>query len=544
MLRLSHGRLSWSDADTTAMDSILGPDAAATQHSPVNAALIKAAARRGLHLSPKTTRLLERAEDVHHAAEALKVLPDAPNAYRWERAFVHQRVAINLFDVMQRMHGVTAFLNADKTGVGKTLDALLWAHNVLRAERVLIITKNGAKLQWIDAIHEFIPFSKYAVITNVEGTIPEQTALAATRRGWVVGHWQSLVHAAKGYRKRPWDAIILDEAHYIGNPTSYAALVAPRLRSEHRMAMTANPYTNHPGELFAILRFLYPQIYTSYWRFFNMYVKASPMRFGGMDIQGVKRTKLLRWELSPFTIARTKQQVYASLPAIARVRRTVTLSPRGVREYGRLKKQFFAELDKLDGGTKLLPIINDLARLTRIRQYLIDPGLIGAAEKPIKYEEMTDLSDELSDPLVIFTSYRQAALRLGAYLRKKRGKKFVVDYIHGGITLDKRHIAKKRFLHGDVNALIVVTQAGGEALNLGKYGLVAHLDLPWTPRDLEQTEGRVDRPEEGTGNLVPTTAYRIIVKDSYEERMEQKLAQKHDAFVKVFTISDLRELFA
>jgi hypothetical protein len=81
-------------------------------------------------------------------------------------------------------------------------------------------------------------------------------------------------------------------------------------------------------------------------------------------------------------------------------------------------------------------------------------------------------------------------------------------------------------------------------LNLGKWGNVLHLDLPWTARDFEQTEGRVDRPEEGTGKMIPTTSYRVIVSDSYEGRMEEKLEKKHGMFADVFTVADLKKLFA
>jgi SNF2 family DNA or RNA helicase len=88
-----------------------------------------------------------------------------------------------------------------------------------------------------------------------------------------------------------------------------------------------------------------------------------------------------------------------------------------------------------------------------------------------------------------------------------------------------------------------VTSLGSVALNLGKYGLVMHLDLPWTPKDVEQSEGRVDRPNEKTGKSVPTTAYRIIVADSYEQRLERKLDARHADFKSVFTHHDLEDLF-
>ena len=539
MIRIIRDTLRWQERDIPRMAGIIGDEAAVTMRAPVNQAIVRVAQRRGIKLSPRAANVLEVAALERAVAQHAKILdaPLPPATGLERRAWAHQRAALRFFRDMAR----PGYLVADGTGVGKTLQALLWAHTVIDAKRTLIITTNGAKDQWADAIHEFI--DQCAVVTVVDGTIAEQVAQASTRTGWVVGHWESLTHAAKGYRKHAWDAVILDEAHHIGNRDAQRSQNARRLITSHRMALTAHPFSNHPGELWTILRFLYPEQYTSYWRFFYMHVNAKPKAFGGFEIapDGAKRPNLLRWELAPFTLERTKLQVYKSLPKIVRTRRTVRLTERGQREYDKLKVQFFAELDALDGGQKILPIINDLSRLTRLRQYIVDPGLLGAREASLKYAEVLSLMQDLDGPPVIFTSFREAAVRLGAVLTKH---KYSVAHINGHVGRDARRLAKRQFLAGTLDALIVVTQAGGSALNLGKYGRVIFLDLPWTPRDLEQAEGRVDRPEEGTGKLVATTAYRIIVRGTYEERLEAKLVQKHATFTKVFTVTDLKELFA
>jgi SNF2 family DNA or RNA helicase len=272
-----------------------------------------------------------------------------------------------------------------------------------------------------------------------------------------------------------------------------------------------------------------------------MHVRATPKPFGGFEIEGAKRPKLLAWEIAPFTLSRTKQEVFKNLPRISSQRSTVRLSDKGYREYAKLRKQMFVELDALDGGTKVLPIINNLSRTTRIRQYVIDPGLLGAREKSVKYEQALELLDMIDAPTVIFTEFKQALLGLSAFLRKKN-KSLRVDHIHGGMQ-KKISEKKRRFLNGDTDALIVVAKAGDTALNLGGYGYLIHLDLPFTPRDYEQRQGRVDRPREHTGELVPTTEYRIIAKDTYEERMEARLVKRHATFQGVFTVKDLRELF-
>jgi len=272
-----------------------------------------------------------------------------------------------------------------------------------------------------------------------------------------------------------------------------------------------------------------------------MHVKAYPKPFGGFEIEGARRPKMLAWEIAPFRIMRTKKEVFKDLPPVAHVRRTVTLSPRGQKEYDRLKKAVFAELDAVKGGTKFIPIINDLVRVTRTRQYLIDPGLIGARERPLKYDAVLEILDEINAPTVIFTSFQKAGRRLGAFLQQHKMR---VGYIDGKVKKRNRLLSKKKFLQGKLDALIVVRSSGDTGLNLGKYGYLISLDLPWTFKGVEQAEGRVDRPEEKTGKLVPTTAYTLIVKGSYEERLERRLSRQHTTFNDVFTVENLRELFA
>src|ERR1019366_9798378 len=103
---------------------------------------------------------------------------------------------------------------------------------------------------------------------------------------------------------------------------------------------------------------------------------------------------------------------------------------------------------------------------------------------------------------------------------------------------------KRPFLTGKLSALIVQLGLGSESINLGKYVCFCFLDLPWNGRDLEQAEGRVDRPEEGTGRSVPCTSYFIVVEDSYEVRLQKKIEAKHAMFQSVFSPKDLEALFA
>lgn len=531
MLKIRGGKLRWSKEDVVPMATIIGADAAVRQSAPYLASLLKMAEKKGVLLSDRAHRQLELERRFRTAAKNAKRMPDAegPAAFR-----PHQRADLYY---MRMMH-LHSYLLAHRVGAGKTLEAIRWATDVVQASRILVITLNSVKYQWADEIQRWswdTP-AKAMSIHVVDGPVAEQIQQTQAKKGWVIGHWESLVHARLGYLAKDWDVIIADECHMAQNRDAQRTEVLQRLQAPNRLALTAHPYANHPGELYPILQFLYPEFYTSYWRFFFMHVDAVPKQFGGFDINGPKRPNLLKWELEPFMLRRTTG---LGMPKLTQLARYAVLPAQAQKEYERIKEQFFAELETHD-GPRLLAIPSILARVTRLRQYLVDPGLVGAKQPSVKYPIVAELVEASEAPVVIFTSFQKAARRLGAFLSKR---KLAIEHIDGSVPVHSRRRVQQHFRDGKYDALIVVTQAGGAALNLGGYGEVIFLDLPWTARDYEQAIGRVDRPQEGTGAVVPTTVQRVVVRDSYETRLQEKLAGKFDMFKQVFTVSQLKELF-
>ena len=537
--KLREGWLYWGEEDVGPMAKIIGPEAAWQRSAPWHPSIAKLAERGKIILHRKVKEELSIERTLRRVASALHKLKDAPgfkpetldpnkpNLWGAQRAGLY---------FMHELH-LPAYLIADEVGAGKTPLLIRWARMV-QAWRILILCTNSSKYQWRD---EILKWDNKLVspreITIVEGTKADQIRLANTARGWVIGHHESLVHARDGYLQRPWDLVGVDEIHNFQNRQAQRTETLQALEAKYRAALTADPYSNNPDELFPILQFLYPTMYSSHERFFNMHVSGIPEGFGKYYIDGPKRPKLLKWELRAFTLRRTN----VDRPRLTRTKRHAYLTPKARAEYEKLKKQFFVELDAHAGEKKILAIPSVLARVTRLRQYLVDPGLLGSKHASPKYALVEELLRESDRPAVVFTSFRQAAERLSAFLHEHG---YRTRQIHRHVTPQQRRSNVRRFVAGKVDVLVVVTKAGGESLNLGGHGLVIFLDLPWNYRALKQAEGRVNRPRESDGKIIPTTAYRIIVKNSYEEKIEAKLVDKFNMFKQVFTVTDLKELFA
>lgn len=516
------------------MAKILGPENAAKKAAPYVASIPKLARIKHIILHRTVEKRLHKEIELRKQCRAIKYLSDAPgDSTLWK----HQRVDLNYILATQ----LPSYLLAEEASVGKTFVGIDWAAKILRAKRTLVVCPGEVKEQWEDAIRARQPHAKIVV---VQGRIEEQIKqISSTREGWVIGHWESLVHARIGYLQRAWDCVIADEAHLAQNRKAQRTQTLLDLQRTYGMAMSGNPWAGEVTEMFSILKFLYPNIYTSFWRFAAMHVVIVPGPFDNLEFDGVRRPKLLRWEIAPFTIRRTVAQVRPNMPQTGQRRRLASLTKKGQIEYRRLQKSLFAELDGFD-EEKVLPILNALARTTRLRQYVIDPGLIGAREPSVKYPLVLQLLRELQAPLVIFSQYTQALMRLMDFLRKNDPK------LNAGLIIGKRHHrhplvpnAKARFLAGELDILGVSGKKGGLGLNLGKYGLVSMLDLPWNSRDFTQWVRRVDRPEEGTGKVVKTTNYRFVVRETYEVKMEKMIEETHYKFSEVFSVGQIRELF-
>lgn len=103
------------------------------------------------------------------------------------------------------------------------------------------------------------------------------------------------------------DVFVLDEAHVLRNsrgknqrktekqqeieektgliPRNQSIL---RLASKvkHKIALSGTPSVNSPEDIFAIMQFLYPKVFTSYWNFIFYYFETYKGHFGGYEIKG------------------------------------------------------------------------------------------------------------------------------------------------------------------------------------------------------------------------------------------------------------------
>ncbi|MEI6179157.1 MAG: SNF2-related protein [Chloroflexales bacterium] len=94
--------------------------------------------------------------------------------------------------------------------------------------------------------------------------------------------------------------------------------------------------------------------------------------------------------------------------------------------------------------------------------------------------------------VLVFAGWAQTAALLTSKLQAIIGQEAVAQFI-AGMSDDALQAAADRFQSNDACWVLVCDELGGEGRNFQIADCIVHVDLPWTPAQVEQRIGRVDR---------------------------------------------------
>ena len=341
-----------------------------------------------------------------------------------------------------------------------------------------------------------------------------------------------------------WLAVILDEGQYIKNPNSQTAQVARALRARHRLVLSGTPIENRLLDLWSLMAFTMPGLLGNRAQFARLY-----------DPKGEKPDPLARRRLAsrvrPFLLRRTKGQVAKDLPD--RVEEDLFCEIEGEQ-----KTLYRAELKRAQQSLLVIQTQQELAAqqfnflvsLLRLRQVCCHPRLhspnssAASAKTDALLEQLEPLMEEGHKALV----FSQFATMLDLLLPSIRARNWPVFHLAG--DTENRGELVHRFQTTDGPAVFLISlKAGGFGLNLTAASYVFLFDPWWNPAVENQAIDRTHR----IGQLNKVIAYRLLIKDSIEEKIrllqKQKKALAEDVlgeerFAQSLTLEDLRFLFA
>ena len=408
-------------------------------------------------------------------------------------------------------------LLADEMGLGKTLQVIAFIGSLQKRERVLIVCPASLVYNWSSEIRRFMPSLHSRMIV---GSAPARKAqiLDSEKDEILITSYDLLKRDAKLYEDMHFTCEVIDEAQYIKNAGTQAARAVKAISASFRIALTGTPIENRLSELWSIFDYLMPGFLFSYARFREMY-EIPIVR----DNDAVAE-ETVRKMITPFVLRRLKKDVLKDLPEKLEEVYYAQLEGEQKQLYDahvrRLKLQLEKETDEEFKENKIAV----LAELTKLRQLCCNPSLIydhypNNSAKTDLCIDMIRNAVEAGHKVLLFSQFTSMLDILTAALDHE---KIRYHLLTGSTPAAYRAQMVASFAEDDIPVFCISLKAGGTGLNLTAADIVIHYDPWWNTAVENQASDRAHRI--GQVNIV--TVYRLIMKDTIEERILQLQQEK------------------
>lgn len=203
-------------------------------------------------------------------------------------------------------------------GLGKTLQtisflAYLRHYLDIHGPHLIVVPKSTLQ-NWAREFQQWTPDVNVVVLT---GTKEERAEIIANRLipqdfDVCVTSYEICLIEKSALKKFSFEYIIIDEAHRIKNVDSLLAQIVRAFMSRGRLLITGTPLQNNLKELFALLNFICPEIFSDYADLDSFLHKDDDSAEGEED-KSKKVVEALHKILRPFLLRRVKSDVEKNL---------------------------------------------------------------------------------------------------------------------------------------------------------------------------------------------------------------------------------------
>ncbi|KOB73409.1 Chromatin-remodeling complex ATPase chain Iswi, partial [Operophtera brumata] len=317
-----------------------------------------------------------------------------------------------------------------------------------------------------------------------------------------------------------WRYMVIDEAHRIKNEKSKLSELLREFKSTNRLLLTGTPLQNNLHELWALLNFLLPDDFDSW---FNTNAALG-------DNQLVSR---LHAVLRPFLLRRLKAEVEKKLKPKKELKVYVGLSKMQREWY---TKVLMKDIDVVNGAGKVekMRLQNILMQLRKCcnHPYLFDgaePGppyttdqhLVFNCGKLVILDKLLPKLQEQGSRVLIFSQMTRMLDILEDYCLWRQYKYCRLD----GQTPHEdrnRQIEEYNAEGSEKFVFMLSTRAGGLGINLTSADVVIIYDSDWNPQMDLQAMDRAHR----IGQMKQVRVFRMITENTVEEKIVERAEVK------------------
>eukprot|EP00916_Digyalum_oweni_P009359 GHVL01015781.1.p1 GENE.GHVL01015781.1~~GHVL01015781.1.p1 ORF type:complete len:1001 (-),score=230.73 GHVL01015781.1:13-3015(-) len=434
---------------------------------------------------------------------------------------------------------------ADEMGLGKTLQTISLLSYLKEFRDIhgpfLVLSPKSTLGNWMNEFAKFSPtirtFKFHGHKEERQNMIKEYVHPDRDAFDVCITSFEIAIKEKAALQKFHWKYVIIDEAHRIKNEASKLSIAVRGFTTDFRMLITGTPLQNNLHELWALLNFLYPDVFTSakeFDEFFDLGGNKDVKEQSAEDSENkkVEIVQLLHKVLRPFLLRRVKSEVEKEIPPKHEKHLLVNFTEMQKILYKNILSKNIDALNDRDGSGK-----NRLLNLVmQLRKAANHPYLFDAMEDknlPVDGEHVITNSGKLQLLDIILKRLMRQGSKVLIFSQMTRMLDILEDYcqirkyvycrIDGNTTGEDRDRQIQEFNeNSDYQVFLLSTRAGGLGINLASADTVVLYDSDWNPQVDLQAMDRAHR----IGQKKCVVVYRLIHANSIEQKIVEKAGLK------------------
>ncbi|CAD6226974.1 unnamed protein product [Miscanthus lutarioriparius] len=357
----------------------------------------------------------------------------------------------------------------------------------------------------------------------------------------VVTSYEMVMYDAKFLAVHKWKYVVVDEGHRLKNSKCLLLRELKRIPMDNKLLLTGTPLQNNLAELWSLLNFILPDIFSSHQEF-ESWFDFSGKGNGEKDEETDEKKRLhvvskLHAILRPFLLRRMKEDVEKLLPRKKEIIIYANMTEHQKQIQRHLVEKTFdnylnEESDIILKRPGIKARLHNL--MIQLRKNCNHPDLLeaqvdstGLYPPVVKILEQCgkfQLFDRLLNYLIaqkhkvlVFSQWTKVLDIIEYYLDSKGHD---VCRIDGSVKLEerRRQIAEFNDLNSSMRIFLLSTRAGGLGINLTSADTCILYDSDWNPQMDLQAMDRCHR----IGQTRPVHVYRLATSHSVEGRIIKK----------------------
>ena len=432
---------------------------------------------------------------------------------------------VNLYE--QGINGILA----DEMGLGKTLQSIsllgyLMFDRGISGPHIVIVPKSVLG-NWQREFRKWCPDMR---IIKVHGSKDErknqlENDMRPGEFDVCVTTYEIVIKERTAFQKLNWRYLVMDEAHRLKNEETRLAQVVRELNVQFRLLITGTPLQNNLRELWALLNFLLPEVFSDA-SVFEEYFKLDELSQEGVVAR-------LHNILRPFMIRRLKSDVEKSLPPKREIKLYTGMTEMQEWWYKSTLNKDVMALNQL-GGPERTRLLNILMQLRKVCNhpylfqgaepgppYIDGPHLWENSGKMVLLDKLLPKLKAQGDRVLIFSQMTRLLDILEDYMRLKGYQYCRID---GNTKGDERDLFMDQFNApgSEKFVFLLSTRAGGLGINLATANIVILYDSDWNPQMDLQAQDRAHR----IGQTKEVTVFRFVTEGTVEEKIVERAEKK------------------